>query len=201
MGWKLRGHYIASCSCHSVCPCPTASGPPINPDGSTNCWGIGVWNVREGNLDSLDLSGVRFGLTVHFPTLVSDGGWQVGVTVNDEATDEQLTALTQILSGQQGGPFGDMAPLIGEFMGVERGEVEYSDNAVSYGGSSVTYEPSRGADGNPTTTSNAAFGFAPEFEIGRTQGNINAFGHSADASYGEAADFEYGSEEHEHIRA
>jgi hypothetical protein len=30
---------------------------------------------------------------------------------------------------------------------------------------------------------------------------MDVFGHQADASYGEAADFEYGSEHHEHIRA
>ena len=201
MAWKLRGHYVASCSCKTVCPCPTASGPPNNPDGSTDCWGIGVWDVREGNLDAADLSGIRFGLSVNCPTLVSDGGWKIGVTVNQEASDEQVDALTQILSGKLGGPFGDMAPLIGEFAGVERGSVDYSDSAISYGGSSVTYEPSMGADGKPTMESNAAFGFAPSFEIGRTKGDLNVFGHTAPASYGEAADFEYTSEEHEHIRA
>lgn len=201
MGWKLHGHYVASCSCMSVCPCPTAGGPPTNPDGTTNCWGIGVWDVREGNFDATDLSGVRFGLSVNFPTIVSDGNWKIGVTVNEEASDEQIEALTEILSGKKGGPFADMAPLIGEFVGVERGPVEYSDDAISYAGSSVTYAPSMGADGKPTMVSNAAFGFAPSFEVGRTTGKLSVFGHDTDASYGEAADFEYTSEEHEHIRA
>jgi hypothetical protein len=201
MGWKLSGHYVASCTCQSVCPCPTGGGPPTNPDGTTNCWAIGVWNVRQGNLDSVDLSGIRFGLSVNFPDVVTAGNWKIGVTVNDEASDEQVTALTEILSGQQGGPFADMAPMIGEFAGVERGAISYSDSAISYGGSSVTYEPSRGADGHPTVTRNAVLGFAPEFEIGRTSGSLNVFGHAADASYGEAADFEYTSEAHEGMRA
>ena len=38
---------------------------------------------------------------------------------------------------------------------------------------------------------NAVLGFAPEFEIGTTSGQINVFGHMAACSYGEAADFEY----------
>ena len=100
-----------------------------------------------------------------------------------------------------GGPFADMAPLIGEFKGVERAAISYSDSAVAYSGSSVTYEPIHGQDGNPTTVSNAPFGFAPSFEIGSCDGKLDVFGHQADASYGEAADFEYGSEHHEHIRA
>ena len=49
--------------------------------------------------------------------------------------------------------------------------------------------------------SNAVFGFAPSFEIGAASGQLQAFGHSFEASYGEAADFEYSSETHEHIRA
>ena len=201
MAWKMKGRYVASCSCTNVCPCSTASAPPDNPDGSTNCWGMAVFNVREGNLDTVDLSGLNLGLSVHYPGLVSDGSWQIGATVNDSASDEQVSALTAILSGKQGGPFADMAALITDFKGVERGAVSFSETSVSYGGSSVTYEPLKGQDGSPTTIKNAVFGFAPEFEIGACKGQIDVFGHAAPASYGEAADFEYGSEIHEHIRA
>src|SRR5947207_13380897 len=67
MAWVIKGHYVSSCSCTNVCPCPTASAPPDNPDGSTNCWGIGVWDVREGNSGDVDLSGARFAISVHFP--------------------------------------------------------------------------------------------------------------------------------------
>jgi hypothetical protein len=112
-----------------------------------------------------------------------------------------VNILGQILGGQMGGAFADMSPLIGEFMGVERGPISYSDASIAFGGTSVTYEPIRGQDGNPTTVSNAPFGFAPRFEIGSCDGSLDIFGHQADASYGEAADFEYGSEHHEHIRA
>jgi hypothetical protein len=201
MGWKIKGHYVASCSCSMVCPCATASAPPDNPDGTTNCWTFGVWDVREGASDGVDLSGVRFGMHVNLPELVTSGNWKVGVVVDEGTSDEQVAALSGILSGQQGGPFAEMSGLIGEFTGVERGAISYSDSAIAYGGSSVTYEPLRGGDGAVTTMKNAALGFAPEFEIGTTRGQINVFGHSAAASYGEAADFEYSNEGHEHFRA
>ena len=201
MAWKLKGRYVSSCSCRNVCPCPTSSAPPDNPDGTTNCWGVGVFDVREGNMDGVDLSGIRWGLYVNFPDVVSSGNWRVGAVVNESATDEQVKALTEILSGQQGGPFGDMAPLIGEFAGIERGSVSYSDSGGSIGATSFTYEPLRGQDGNPTTVKNAAFGFAPEFQIGTSSGTIDVFGHTAPASYGEAADFEYSDTIHERVRA
>jgi len=201
MAWKLKGHYVSACSCTNVCPCPTASAPPDNPDGTTNCWGVGIWDVAEGNLDDLDLSGTRFSILVNFPDLVSSGNWKLGLVVDAGASDEQASAIGQILGGQLGGPFGEMAPLIGEFTGVERGELAYSPTSVAVAGSSFTYEPLRGADGNPTTVKNAMFGFAPEFAIGAATGTLQAFDHTAPASYGEAADFEYASESHEHVRA
>jgi len=197
----MKGRYVSSCSCTNVCPCPTASAPPDNPDGTTNCWGVGVFDVREGNADGVDLSGVRWALYVNFPDLVSSGNWKLGMMVDAGASDEQAMAVGDIVSGQKGGPFGEMAPLVGEFTGVERGPISYSDSGASFGNSSFTYEALRGLDGKPTTVSNAAFGFAPVFEIGSASGGIDIFGHQADASYGEVAEFEYGSEIHEQIRA
>jgi hypothetical protein len=201
MAWSLKGRYVATCTCSMVCPCATASAPPDNPDGTTDCWTFGVFNVREGNMDAVNLSGIKFGLKVHWPGLVTDGNWRIGVTVDDSASDEQVKALSEILSGQQGGPVAEMAALIGEFAGVDQAPISYSDSAISFGDSSATYEPLRGADGGVTTMKNAVLGFAPEFEIGKSTGTINVFGHSAPASYGEAAEFEYSDASHEHIRA
>jgi hypothetical protein len=199
--WKLKGRYVSACSCTNVCPCPTASAPPDNPDGSTNCYGVAVFTIHEGNLDDLDLSGIVAGFFVHYPNLVSEGNWQIGLFIDEGASDEQAKALEGIYYGKMGGPFGDMASLVSEFLTVERSAVSYSDTGGSFAGNSFTYEPLRGQDGSPTTVKNAVFGFAPEFEIGVGTGMVEPFGHSFAASYGEAADFEYSSETHEHIRA
>ncbi len=200
MAWNLKGRYVTACSCINVCPCSTGSAPPHNPDGTTNCWGAGVFNVREGNLDDLDLSGLRIGLKVNFPGLVTNGSWQIAAVIDEAASDAQAKAVEQIFSGQLGGPFGDMAGLVSGFS-VERAALSYADDGVSIGGDSFTYEPLRGVDGTPTTVSNAALGFAPVFEIGNASGRLEAFGHAFDASYGEAADFEYSSGSHDHVRA
>lgn len=149
----------------------------------------------------MSLSGVRFAIIGNFPDVVSTGNWKLGVVVDEGASDEQANAIGQILSGQQGGPFGDMAPLVAEFTGVDRAAITYSDTGASFGGSTFSYEPLRGQDGSPTTMRNAAFGFVPEFEIGNSSGTLEIYGHSAPASYGESADFEWASESHEHVRA
>ena len=200
MAWRLKGRYVTACSCTNVCPCSTASAPPDNPDGSTNCWGAGVFSVAEGNLDDLDLSGTNVGIKVHYPGLVSNGSWQIAVVVDESASEAQADAFEQIFSGKLGGPFGDMGPLVSEFS-VERAALTYADDGVKLGDTSFSYAALMGQDGNPTTMSNASFGFAPVFEIGNAAGSMDIFGHSAPTSYGEAADFEYASESHEHVRA
>ena len=55
----------------------------------------------------------------HTPGNMGEGNWKVGLLVDDGSTGAQRDALTAIASGQAGGPMANMAPLIGEFAGVE----------------------------------------------------------------------------------
>src|SRR4030095_2457937 len=112
-------------------------------------WGAGVFNVREGNMDDLDLSGILAGVKIHYPEIVSNGNWQLAFVIDDSATGEQSDALERIFSGKAGGAFADMAGLVTEFT-LERAAVSYSDTGISMGATSFTYEPLRGADGEPT---------------------------------------------------
>ena len=129
MGWKLKGRYTSSCSCTNVCPCSTASAPPDNPDGTTICWGVAVFDVREGNADEVDLSGVQIGMFVSYPGLVSDGNWKLGVSLDPSVSNAQANAIEQIISGKLGGPFGDMSGLVSEFM-MERSPVAFSETGA-----------------------------------------------------------------------
>jgi hypothetical protein len=195
MAYTIAGTYVASCNCKLICPCPV-DGPPTGADDQ--CTGAAVFTIREGNLDDVDLSGVNFGFYNLFPSNLSAGNWKVGIVVDEGASDEQARALEQILSGQAGGPFGEFAPLFGEYLGMERASVTFSDGDAPSGEvagkTSITFEPFRGLDGSPTTEKNAMFGFAPEFGIGRTSGQSNAFGLSFDANYGELADYMFSTE-------
>ncbi|MGH2837511.1 MAG: DUF1326 domain-containing protein, partial [Thermoleophilaceae bacterium] len=92
--------------------------------------------------------------------------------------------------------FGEFVPLIGDWLGVERAPVTFSDGdepSAKVGDADVTFEAFKGADGKPTTASNTAFGFAPVFTIGQSSGSSGLFGESFEANYGEAAEFEYTS--------
>jgi hypothetical protein len=196
MAWKLSGTYVASCSCALLCPCPT-DGPPTGPDGQ--CRGVIVFQVREGSLDDTDLSGINFGMVYNFPSNLSAGNWKFGILVSDNASDGQVEAIERIMRGQEGGMFGELAGLVSDYLGTEKGEVTFSNGdkpTGSISGSSFTFEGFPGPEGSgaETTVKNAMFGFAPEFRVGKTSGSQSAMGIDFDARYGETADYEFSSE-------
>jgi hypothetical protein len=197
MTYTISGSYVAGCSCAEICGCPV-DAMPRDAHGGTQCRGVAVFHIADGSLDLTDLSGVDFAFYNLFPSHLTSGDWKVGLVIDTDASDEQSAAVERILSGQEGGAFGELAQFVGEFLGTERGKVTLSDGerpGLSVEGhSELTFEAKRGPDGSPTTVKNAMFGFAPEYEIGKTTGSSNAFGLTFEPGYGERGDFAFSSE-------
>lgn len=195
-GYTISGTYVANCKCENICPCPVGEAPHSD-DGT--CQGVAVFHIADGGSGDVDLSNVDFALFNHFPGKLTDGNWKLGVVVDDSASEDQVNALQRVLSGEDGGPFADLAALISDFVGIERGSVSFTDGdnpsaGVSGSTDQFTFEPLLGADGNPTTVKNAMFGFSPEFKIGKASGHSDAFGISFDGNYAETGDFNFSSE-------
>ncbi len=56
---------------------------------------------------------------------MADGGWRVGVYIDERADESQRAALGEILSGSAGGPPEMLGPLIGEMLGVKYVPISY----------------------------------------------------------------------------
>jgi hypothetical protein len=198
MAWNIAGTYLASCSCFLICPCPVDS-PPTGPGGE--CKGVAVFQVSEGSLGDVDLSGADFAFYNFFPSNLSSGNWKVGLVVTDSASDEQANAIESILKGEEGGPFADFANFYGEYLGMERDPITFSGgdrpSATVGDASSVDFEPLDGPAGGHTTVKNAMFGFAPEFRVGKGPGKSDRFGLGFEPIYGETADYEFSTEQAE----
>ena len=193
MGYKISGEYVTTCSCKLICPCGV-DGPPTAEDGQ--CRGVFVLHITEGNSNGTDLSGVDVAMVYHLPANVTSGNWMAGLVFDPGTSDDKVAALEKILKGEDGGPFGEFAPLIGDFRASERAPVSYKpgkEPSATIGKSSVGFSPLADAEGNPTVIRNAMFGFAPEYEIGQGSGSVNAVGISFESVYGEHAQFEYAS--------
>ena len=193
MAYRLSGTYVGHCDCQLICPC-AMDGPPTGRDGQ--CRGLLVFGIEDGNLDDTDLSGVNVAMGYMAPSNISSGNLKLGIVVDEGASDEQADALGRIFKGDEGGMFGEFVPLVGEWLGVDRAPVSFSDGdepSAKVGDADVTFEAFKGADGQPTTASNAPFGFAPTFAVGKSSGSSGALGQTFEANYGEAAEFEYAS--------
>jgi hypothetical protein len=194
MAYRIAGKYTAICDCRNICPCPV-DGTPTGP--GDQCMGVAVFAIADGNLDGTDLGGTSFALFNHFPANLTAGNWKVGIVIDEGASDDQAGAIERIMSGEEGGPFAEFAPLIADFAGVERGKVSLQNgNGSVEGKSEFTFEAFTGPDGEPTMVHDAMFGFAKDYTIGKSKGTSDAFGLSftADGNYGEHADFEFSSE-------
>jgi hypothetical protein len=194
MAYTLKGTYTGICNCKLVCPC-NVDGPPTGK--GDQCHGLIVYEVREGNLDATDLAGVSFALSYFLPSNPSAGNWELEGVIDEGASQEQAEALDRILSGQEGGPFADFAPLIGEYTGLQRGQIEVSNGdapSVSVSGiGDLNAEFFKDSEGTVTTMSNGMFAFAPTIRLGKSSGQFTVFGESWDANYAEGAEYEYSS--------
>jgi hypothetical protein len=193
MGFQLKGTYVGHCDCTQICPC-AVDEKPTGRDGQ--CHGLIVMNIANGALDDTDLSGTKVVLSYSAPGKISDGGLRLGLVIDNAASDDQAAALERIFSGQAGGMFEGFAGLTEKWLGAERGAIGFSDGeepSATIGETEVNFTAYRGEDGKVTTARNAPFGFAPEFTLGKSSGQSGVLGESFDASYGEAAQFEWAS--------
>jgi len=71
------------------------------------------------------LDGLNVALVVHTPGHMLKTKWQVALYLDQRANPAQAEALGKIFSGQAGGHLANVAPLIGQVLGVTPAHIEY----------------------------------------------------------------------------
>jgi hypothetical protein len=102
------------------------------PADQDRCTVIFAFNIQDGAIEDLDVTGRTVALAVDAPRLMSDGGWKVGMYVDDAASDEQFEALSAVFTGQRGGVWAALAPLVGELIGAERAPIAYAGDGRTH---------------------------------------------------------------------
>ena len=124
MSWRIEGRYFENCSCDMPCPCTVSFDAGADLD---RCNALLVFDVAQGEIDGVDVGGVTVAAIIDSPKVMTDGGWRLGVLVDDGASDEQTEKLLAVFGGQMGGPMEALAPLVGEQLGVERLPLQVSE--------------------------------------------------------------------------
>jgi hypothetical protein len=140
MAWNLQGTYFETCSCEVVCPCTASMAIGADYD---RCRVTLVFNVKKGDVDGTDVSGLAVAAVADTPKVMTDGNWRLGVFIDAAASDEQAEKLGAVFSGQLGGPMEALGPLVGENLGVERAPIEVSEDGLRHAvkiGDAVDFE-------------------------------------------------------------
>jgi hypothetical protein len=125
MAWHFEGTYFESCSCDEICPCTWSA---LTAKATLDrCRALLAFHIADGEIDGVDVSDLNFALFLDTPPVMSDGGWRVGVYLDERANDEQAGKLGEVIAGQAGGTPAMLTPLIGELLGIERLPISYSE--------------------------------------------------------------------------
>lgn len=70
------------------------------------CEGGWIWIIEKGHVDNVRLDDVGVALFAKWPGAIHEGGGRAVCYVDERATGEQRSALTALLRGELGGPWG-----------------------------------------------------------------------------------------------
>jgi hypothetical protein len=101
MAMHVRGDVLIACNCDFGCPCNFNARPSRG-----FCQGGWVWVIEQGRVDDVDVSSLGVALFAKWPGAIHEGGGHATCYINDRATDAQRAALTRIVRGELGGPWG-----------------------------------------------------------------------------------------------
>jgi hypothetical protein len=118
--WKLTGGYFEACNCDAACPCVLLGAPTKG-----ECTVLVAWHIDKGNFGSMSLDGLNTVLAAHSPGHMLQVKWKVALYLDERATGEQRDALSRIFAGQAGGHLANLAPCIGQVLGVKTVSIDY----------------------------------------------------------------------------
>lgn len=122
--WSLSGTYYDICSCNVPCPCWWGITKPTK-DGT--CEFFNAFHIRQGTYAGVDLSGLSVIESGSYTGLVVEGGWTVGVYIDEKAAPRQREALASIFSGNVGGVPEAIKGLVAEVKGIKYVPINYHE--------------------------------------------------------------------------
>jgi hypothetical protein len=161
--WKVTGTYFEACNCEAACPCVFLNAPTPG-----ECTVLVAWHIAQGGFGGTKLDNLNVALAIHSPGHMLKTKWQVALYLDQRATPPQADALGKIFSGQAGGHPANLAPMIGQVLGVKSAAIEYQAEgkrrSLRIGDiASAEIEAAAGADGGETTIHNHPMCVAPGF--------------------------------------
>jgi hypothetical protein len=101
MAWRLNGNVLIACNCDFGCPCNFNARP-----SKGHCEGGWIWVIQDGHVNDVRLDGLGVALFADWPGAIHEGGGRAACYFDERADEPQRSALTSVLRGELGGPWG-----------------------------------------------------------------------------------------------
>jgi hypothetical protein len=101
MAFRLSGDVLIACNCDWGCPCNVNARPTKG-----FCQGGWIWMIDGGHAGDVPLDGLGAAVFAKWPGAIHEGGGRATCYIDARASDAQHAALTRVLRGELGGPWG-----------------------------------------------------------------------------------------------
>ncbi len=161
-GYELAGSLLEACSCKVLCPCWIGE----DPDHGT-CESVNAYHFDSGSIGGVDVAGLSVAAVNLIPgNVLTPSSWRQVLLIDGRATDEQFQALRAAFQGKLGGPLGDLAGLVAEWIAVERAPIRHEtrdgQGVLEIGSAlSAQMHPYTSASGATTTLRDTVFSTVP----------------------------------------
>jgi hypothetical protein len=99
--WQLNGNVLIACNCDWGCPCNFNARPSRG-----DCEGGWIWVIGDGHVGDVRLDGLALALFADWPRAIHEGGGRAVCYIDERADAAQREALTTLVRGELGGPWG-----------------------------------------------------------------------------------------------
>jgi hypothetical protein len=155
-------------------------------------WAI---NCDKGLYGDIKLDGLTTGLLVDSPGPLAEGGWALGIYLDEKGSPEAQEALVEIFRGLAGGPTSWFSIMIAEFLGTKVVPITYETLEDGWHVSipkiiDGSVSPVMGADGvTPVMAKNTNYWVGTDIIVAKgTKSRIRDWGRNWDLS-GQSADY------------
>ena len=98
---QLNGNVLIACNCDWGCPCNFNARPSRG-----HCEGGWIWSIERGEVNGVRVDGLHVALFADWPGAIHEGGGRAACYLDERADASQRAALTSLLTGEAGGPWG-----------------------------------------------------------------------------------------------
>ncbi len=98
------------------------------PASYDRCMILCAWDIADGEIDGVDVGGLRMAAFFDVHGLMRLGDWKVGLFVDERADEAQHGALTDVFLGNQGGPMSLFYSGPGKHLGVQSARIAIAED-------------------------------------------------------------------------